>query len=1279
MSKHNTSNPTWDETTEMSPAWEDTEPYQTPEEATGGGKSFGDLLQGAIYGAQPKEVGKQIVGVGENIAMMTTGIVSASFGTMSGAVMQGANELTEWYTGVDTGTATGTEFMKTFNSFTEAGTYRPVTLHGKYIEGLIAVPFEKMAEYGKDAGDYVMETTGDPALATAVRTAVEGSIYVLPYVGPKAINNIKARNEKRASNIIKQEKEIEFLKELESKKDLNRQQEKKLATRIAEDRKTSTHQGIRMPVESEKVPGTGIEILMTESDIIPFNDFLFSWKLANGVVGKKITKGKNKGTVKEPKLNKEQTASVKSQYADYLGRSQIAIEHQYQRARAEVQGNTVKPMSPDMTLPVGYISHLKSKVKAQDASARVRAEGRLSFKEYTTKEKKVIDEAMLRQEAEIQFQQEYNWKEEMAWSEKGLIDAEARTAFLIDRMTKRPASEPIDMAIQQYNSKSTGGIGKQRGAVDPSVFAEGLIKMGKNLDEFTLDMINQFGVHWKELSPTLYNNLASKSIPDKTMAVEQVISQKGGLVDTVLSVGKDYKGVMSKEHFSAGAPIPTFIETFGGQAITKLRRKAIDNPALTEIINSIERPETIKPGEIMNRDINAAYHIETGRYLSKIDSVIEPLGPQFMSGPRTIFRKIPKKVNDLLVDQLRSKEVLELSKETGVSKAAKVIRSVLDEIKKESDAVGLKEGYLEGYFPRMYDWKNIKNNKESFIKAIEPFVPKPEIREAIYDSIVEREGVVLPEANKGNRNSFLQEGSGPKVARNLELERNLDFIPDAILRPFLDNNVNSVLTKYIENSVGRIEAARRFGPNEEILYAKLREANYTGFKNGNPITPLEYHRLFDLIDASQKNWIKIKNPTARTASRAAVTAMNVLTLPLATFTSMPEMLIPLYKGGIVAYGKAVPQTFGTTVSNIGRAIYKGLPKTESQRFAESLLKASDLAATERVSALYNGEVNAINSVTFKANALHQFTKMTNILALDTWRNMTNGFLKSESKRTTIVNGKRVKKTRWWSKSEHERMRSEINRLGIDIQQGVDWVNRGMPKEGDSFYEGQYKTAAVNFAHESVMTSRPAIRPMWHSIPHLSPIAHLKGYTSMFGNVVMKRVYHDTLGEFRRGRMYTGTRNTAYMLGTGWLMLQMADLAFDIKDRISYGEKGNPKRAKETYPERLLRRADAAGFTGGASVLYSGFRARSTWGGNSAVAMLGPTVSMGSQFIDSLGTAMITGKTRPLASVLAKLTPLANVNKEIKKNYVDYLQKEVLDPWLSESLGNDKYIPKGPKE
>lgn len=1197
-----------------------------PERVLESGKEF--LNAGVAYG----EAGIQLV----------TGLGSAAFGAIGGVAKEGYDYMTK-----DNYEA-GKAYMDVFGGMTEKFTYRAQTDSGKYLESLVGVPFEYMAEKGMQAGDAVFAATGNAGLATAVRTSVEGSIYVLPYLGAKGKAKIQGRLEEKAVKKMRAEKEVENLQYEARQKVLDKQEKVELERKIKErfDEVSAEHKGIKTPREAEKAPRSGAEILMTESDIITFDEYLSTWKDANGISGKK-------------KIKKSTMDSIQDEYNDYKSRSLGTIQYQYNKALAELKGETFREAPGESPIPVGYISHLRSKARAEIAAEERLATAKETFGEYVGKEKKIQQEARLYDEAERRYQEQITNQEEMAWAEKGILEAEERIEVLLNR-SQMPFRTSVEAAIQDHIS-SRGKMGRQRGAIDPTVFAEGLIKAGEKGAEFTEKMVKEFGEQWRTLSPALYQTLIEKgaSAEQHSQKVHDVVKQQA-------------EGKMRRESFmEAGKIIPTFIETIGGQAITKLRRKATNNPHLKDIIDSIEKPETVREGEITKPDLTAAYHLETGRLFTSLDEAVHPLTNKLFPGVRETLRgmaKLPKNINDTLAKKLREPR-LKQEVEAGVVKgdkfvdAASNIRKVLDDVHRMAKDVGINLGYLDGYFPRIYNWRRIKSNKETFKDDITPYVRDPSIREAIYDHLVEREGLMMPDSSRQRRSAFTMGKDGPARSGNLEMERQLHFIPDHILEPWLENDVYSVVTKYIETSVGRIEAARRFGPNEEILYDKLNRAIEYADKIGEPITQMEVNRLFNLIDAHARNWIAIENPTYRTGTRASVAFMNMVTLPLAVFTSMPEMMLPLYHGGIMAYAKAMPNTFATIASNTARAIYSNVPKTYAQKFSEMMLKSSDLAATERVSAMYNGDVNAINSITFRANFLHTWTKTMNILSAETFRAMTNDFLKAEAK------GKaKGKSDRWWNAAEHERMRTLLNRLGMDVNEGIKWVERGMPKDGDYFFDTQYRTAAVNFVHDNVMTSRPSVRPMWHSIPHLAPLAHLKGFPAMFGNIVMKRVYHDTIGEFRKKRYYSGMRNTAYMLGGGYAMLMVADMAYDIKDRAKYGGELPASRLNETTFQRYMRLTDSAGFLGGWSTLKAGLTAKTEWGGTSWMAMLGPTVAKSGELIDGFYTGVSGGGWRPYARALVSVTPTVNINKTVKTNAVDNVEAFLNEVYPPDNAG-----------
>lgn len=70
------------------------------------------------------------------------------------------------------------------HSVGEAMTYQPRGALGKATAGVVAYPFEKLAEAGQWAGNKTLDATGSPALATAVDTTIQA---VLPMVAGPAV------------------------------------------------------------------------------------------------------------------------------------------------------------------------------------------------------------------------------------------------------------------------------------------------------------------------------------------------------------------------------------------------------------------------------------------------------------------------------------------------------------------------------------------------------------------------------------------------------------------------------------------------------------------------------------------------------------------------------------------------------------------------------------------------------------------------------------------------------------------------------------------------------------------------------------------------------------------------------------------------------------------------------------------------------------------------------------------------------------------------------------
>lgn len=106
-----------------------------------------------------------LAGIAETAASAVTGTFGAVAGTLAGT-----------YESIKEGDAS--KFKPAFDREAEPVTYAPRTKAGKDISATLAWPFHKTEEIGQSVGDWTMDKTNSPALATAAQMAITAAPYV---------------------------------------------------------------------------------------------------------------------------------------------------------------------------------------------------------------------------------------------------------------------------------------------------------------------------------------------------------------------------------------------------------------------------------------------------------------------------------------------------------------------------------------------------------------------------------------------------------------------------------------------------------------------------------------------------------------------------------------------------------------------------------------------------------------------------------------------------------------------------------------------------------------------------------------------------------------------------------------------------------------------------------------------------------------------------------------------------------------------------------------------
>lgn len=667
----------------------------------------------------------------------------------------------------------------------------------------------------------------------------------------------------------------------------------------------------------------------------------------------------------------------------------------------------------------------------------------------------------------------------------------------------------------------------------------------------------------------------------------------------------------------------TLIDVTGGKASTRI--KQADTPAFKKIGEIFTPDET---GETATK----ATHFErvsmnTGKYTTWIQDV------------KNKAMRAGIKADDFDAEGFAGLIGEKVS--ARMQPFVKELRGVLDQLYAYEKAGGVDVKYRANFYPINYVPKKINTKKGSFQEVLWKYGLDRDVSDNIVKRIINKDEIDLHKKNnisrldfddpdavkaalfsKASRNKAGIGGSSAGIkAPHLEKARVLDHIPERELAPFIETDVVKALVQYAEQSVNRTEWVRSFGKDG----AKLNKMLYTGLEeaklSGRTIKKDQISRVYDLADALQHNFRPIQSVAVKVLNKTLTTTMNVLTLPLAVIVSLSEAFIPLLRAPAIAYLKSIPAAINHSVRETVRVVFKKVPMAEGTKALEELGLGTK-SALHRLSNMFAGDTTAISNAFFKVTMLHAWTQFTRVIANETGKEMIKGHLKA-------IAGN--------SRNSAKYIR-ELNELGIDYKKGIEWLNSGA-NEHEGF-GNVIRRGGLRFTNEVIMNPNSANTPMWHSNPHLAIFKQLKGFQTVFGNTVVKRMAREL---FQRGVANSIQQATKYAIVVG-MMTYTAMLANEAKDTIR-----GTKRKGETDGEKWHRAFMSTGFTGAIQFGLDS-ASRSTYG-SPVETIAGPTVSKVSELVKA-SYKLYQGNKKPAAELAASLVPFASVNRNVKEKMVD---------------------------
>jgi hypothetical protein len=356
--------------------------------------------------------------------------------------------------------------------------------------------------------------------------------------------------------------------------------------------------------------------------------------------------------------------------------------------------------------------------------------------------------------------------------------------------------------------------------------------------------------------------------------------------------------------------------------------------------------------------------------------------------------------------------------------------------------------------------------------------------------------------------------------------RNLYMLDDSTITKFIDNDYNTLMRDYLNDTSRAMTRKKLFGINTEEFSRNYLDKIRDELQNAGGT--LKENDRADLVEMFEYA-TGLKNTTfesgvGQTASDYAKLSQQMAHLPLATFSSLTEAFIPLTRVSTGTYLKGIGQaikSWSKTNQKDTMDILQsehGLTKEEANREMHRVYLGLEQAVAQRIDSiagegLQGSIAKKIQSAFFKVNLLSQWTRTVQLASFTMGKDLITKNLRTVAEfQGTKLSGSQKKKL--------NRATQELYDLGVNIPQGVSWVKNGAKRysgrknqntniqEWNSFYEQQVMQGASRFANEIILDpSKAAVtRPHVQTSATGSILFQFLGYPTAFSNTVLKNYY-----------------------------------------------------------------------------------------------------------------------------------------------------------------------------
>ncbi len=607
------------------------------------------------------------------------------------------------------------------------------------------------------------------------------------------------------------------------------------------------------------------------------------------------------------------------------------------------------------------------------------------------------------------------------------------------------------------------------------------------------------------------------------------------------------------------------------------------------------------------------------------------------------------------------------------SPEAEKFRSGMRQILEEARQAGIYMGDLgPTYYPFMADITKIKADRKGFIddmvtnstvkdkdkfrrETVIPYVNKlldegsdlhlgkqssiPDELLSVYEEYVDKGGSeaakaeIIKKLSKPNTRLEVQ----GKVDKNnsLEQHRKLSSVPAETLENWSkDIDLTEMLDMYTQSVGERIAYANRLGANNEKLHGIVRLAQLEGMEKGKPLSVEAVEKMYNLADLQQRITAKRVSPEYKDRVRAIKTGVNVLTLPLATLSSLVEPLFIAPKTGAKPFVKGGMRAVETSARKLARTFIKDIPKSEFENALVGM-NTGFREAFGTISARFGEDTlnpSKVDQTLFKYNLLAAWTEFSRMWAQGSAIEM---FKQDAAK----LNDPTV------SPAQKLKAAQRLGEAGVDPNRVVEWERKG--SDMNSPEADDLKAAAINLAEDVVFNPKPVSKPTWMSDPtwYKQLFGQLKTFPISFTNKLAIPVANRIAQSGMNTRTVEQTLKTvtvAALMTTGFVMQDA------LKSVVRNGdlEKWEEKSPEERIGNALMQL--------GATSMFADPLASELHGGSAVETIAGPTAGR------------VAGVTQTIAKVIAgETTP----EEFVERLMLNFLPNVPLSGQIREELKN----------